>query len=349
MRFVVGLVSLASAAASGECEHFQVASGDGSISDVFSIKLDKPVAELAYCSRVWPNENPELAVFPSPPGCLIFGKSGAFGRDDQLPMHLPGGRQVYYVPEREIGGVTGHLMQPPDVFKCSQIFSRIITGDRTVVVGENCSLTQGECKPPVRLNATSTCTVEEEGTEFLEPTGWHRTLGANLHADFKYTAFQWLPRQFFSEPDELNRKTKGKAASTSLDINIENPSMISPPQVVEVRAFPIQAHARVNPPRRGQTHFTVYIPKAVWMVEDKIKSCAVERLDLADKLRLPQSMRLGFADGKRLIRTKTVKGGNYATTEIPTGDPDDLFVAVLTTAATATVGALAIIISSLRK
>lgn len=349
MRLVLGLLVVGVSQARGNetCKHFQVTTPSGSVSDVISVKLDKPVNEQVYCSRIWPNENPELAVFPSPPGCLIFNRTTPLG--DQLPMALPDGGKVFFAPEREIGSIAGHLIHPPDVFKCDQVFGRVITGDRTIVLGEKCVAKTVQCPEPVRINSTANCEIEEESTEFLEATGWHRTLGASLHADFRHVAFQWLPRQFFAEPDELTRKIPGKANSTSTDINIENPSMISPPQVVEVKAFPIPAHARVNPPARGQTHFTVYIPKAVWMVDEKVKNCAVERTRLADLLELPSSMRLGFAKGKLLVKTKTVKGGNYASTQIPTGDPEDLLGAVVTTAVTATVGALAIIISSLKK
>ena len=60
-------------------------------------------------------------------------------------------------------------------------------------------------------------------------------------------------------------------------------------------------------------------------------------------------MRLKFMDGFALLKTKVVKGGRYSSTEIPSGNPDDLFLAVVTSASTAVVGALAIIIASLRK
>jgi hypothetical protein len=328
-------------------KYLQIESGSN-VADVVVVELNEADPSKLHCSRVWPNEEPEFTLIPAPPGCLFFNTNDALGRDNQIPMKLTNGDLLHWVPEPELGV----SFPESDLFdirpiKCQRVLSKTITGDAMIVVGENC-VVPATCVAD-RRKATSTCDVEEESTTFLEPTGWHRNLGACLHADFKHIAYQWIPRQFFAEPDELVRRALKKSESVSVDINIEHPSLVSPPQVVQVDAFPFPVHARVNPPKRGETHFTVTVPRAVWMVPSKVNHCAVEGLHLASLVKLPQDMQLPFTEGKRLVRTKPIKGDSYASTDIPTGNPEDLQEAVLVTAVTATAGAVAIIVASLRK
>lgn len=331
--------------------HVRVYSKSGTV-DVISLDFTQPVPVSSHCTRVWPNDEPEFALIPSPPGCLFFGSDTPVGSDNQIPMKLPDGGKLHWIPEPEIASSLGNDMFDVSPVKCGRVLSKTVTGTRMIVVGERCEIPnyKKECDSKIRsFNATATCDIEEEATQFLEVSGWHRTLGAILHTDIKHVAFQWLPRQFFAEPDELDRKALNKSRSVSIDINIEHPSLISPPQIVQVLAFPFPAHARVNPPIRNQTHFTVQVPKAIWAVADTVDDCAVEKLRLGDLVRLPSFMNLAFMSKARLLSTKLVRGDSYARTDIPSGNPDDLQEAVLVTTVTATAGALAIIVASLRK
>ena len=70
----------------------------------------------------------------------------------------------------------------------------------------------------------------------------------------------------------------------------------------------------------------------------------VGRLKLSDVLGIEQ---LEFAVDKFLA--KTGRRGEYARTDIPSGDPDDLLMAVSVTAASAVTGFLAIVIASMQK
>lgn len=319
---------------------------------ILTYDYDEPTPLSSYCSRVWPNETPEIALFPSPPGCLFFGISSPIGSDGQLPMKLPGNRLIHWIPESEIRGSLDS--DPFDVTpaRCESVLSKITTESRLIVVGENC-VVPNSCtvhSPTSVYKSTATCAIEEEPTKLLEATGWHRTLGALLHGNFDHFAYQWLPRQFFAESDELDRKSWNKSHSVSIDVNIENPSLLSPPQLVKVNAFPFPAHARVNPPKRGETHFTVFIPKAIWAVLGDVSDCSIERVRLRDLIKLPDVMNIPDWDDMFLVRTKSVSGaGSYADTEIPSGNPEDLLETVAVTAVTATVGALAIIVASLSK
>jgi len=314
--------------------------------DVVVLTLEEPSPEVSHCTRVWPNEEPELALLPVPPGCLFFDIKTPIGKDNQVPMSMPGGRKLHWIPENELIDSLDYNPFKSDGVSCKRVLSKTISENKMIIVGEGCDV--GNCVKR-EVNATATCESEEEPTQFLESTGWHRNLGAMLHADFKHFAHQWLPRQFFAETDELDRKTQRKSQSITLEINIENPSLISPPQIVRVSAFPFPAHARVNPPKRGETHFSVHVPKAAWFVTEDVSDCSVEKLRLADLVKLPASLSLDIWKKVRLVRTRPVRGDAYAITDIPGGNPDDLLEAVAVTALTATAGALAIIVASLRK
>jgi hypothetical protein len=310
--------------------------------DVMVMDLGEPSKIKSHCSTFWPNDFPELTLVPSPPGCIVFDKTGEYL--NHLPMKLPGGKTLHWIPENEasVGAIDTYPV------RCNTLLSKTLTDTKLVVVGEGCTLNgPSDCPKAKEIRIARLCSIEEESTMLLQPTGWHRTLGSSLHFNHQAVAFQWLPRQFFAEPDELDRKAK--ASSVSLDINIENPSMVSPPQIVLVEQYPIQTHARVNPPSRDASHFTVWIPKAIWMTDKEAKSCAIPETTLNQHVKIPASMRFGFTEGLELIRTRMIKGDTYTSTTIPTGDPADLFVAVMTTAITAIAGALAIIIASTRK
>jgi hypothetical protein len=315
--------------------------------DVVVLDFPEPTPVDSHCSRVWPNEEPEIALFPAPPGCLFFGIPTVIGKDDQLPMKLPSGEFLHWIPEPELADSLD--IDPFDVkpLKCQRVLSKTVAESKMVVVGEGCDVPKS-CVAQ-QLNATATCEIEEEPTSFLESSGWHRNLGAMLHANFKHSALQWLPRQFFGEPDELDRKARRMSVSVSTEINIENPSLLAPPQLIKVSAFPFPAHARVNPPKVGETHFAVHVPKAIWVVNESVTDCSVEKLRLRDFVKLPKLMNLGVWDGLRLVRSRQVTGDSYAITNIPAGNPQDLAEAVAVTAVMATAGAIAIVVSSLKK
>ena len=322
-----------------------------SVYDVMTFDFPEPTPLDSYCSRIWPNEVPEISMFPVPPGCLFFGIPGPVGSDNQLPMKVEneGEKFVHWIPESELASSLDFDPFNIEPLKCDTVISKTTTESRLIVVGENC-IVGPSCRPTTSFNATATCEIEEESTEFLETSGWHRNLGALLHAGFENFALQWLPRHFFAEIDELERKTGTRSRSLAVDVNIENPSMISPPQLVRVDAFPIPVHARVNPPKKGETHFTVNIPKAIWLVPGGVSDCSVEKLKLVDLVKIPDIMKIPESDYAFLVKTKTVRGtGSYTTTEIPSGNPDDLLEAVAVTAVTATAGAIAIVVASLRK
>ena len=341
MRISVFACTVALATGSCPSDHYHVESAEGKTADVIVIDLAEPTPQFSHCSFSWPNEEPHLSLIPAPPGCLLFNSEG--GEGTHLPMHMPDGSLLHWIPENEV-------VSKIDTYpvSCARVISKTTTGDRTIVIGEDCLVSGAKsCPPPQILTATSTCTAEEESVHFLQETGWHRTLTASLHMDTPGVGFQWFPRQFLSEPDELARRAKAK--SVTQGINIEHPSLLSPPQIVRVDEYPIPAHARVNPPNRDQSHFTVWIPNTVWMVNEKIEDCAVEDLRLDQVVKLPQSMTFAFAKGMHLVRTKSLNGDKYTTTAIPNGNPDDLLVAVVATATTAIAGALSIIFASLRK
>jgi hypothetical protein len=262
-------------------------------------------------------------------------------------MHIPQQGYIRFIPENELLGVDDPYAI--NDISCARILSVTNTKTKRIIVGEKCSVSE-TCRKPKQFRASSSsCAVDEEPTEFLESAGWHRTLGASLHLETKRVAFQWLPRQFFADPDELSRKTHGKARSVSDSINIENPAWISPPQIVKVDRFPIPVHARVTPPKREELYFSSYIPKAIWAVPVGTTHCAVEKGNLANLVKLDNDMRLAFMEEFAVLRTSFHKGARYALAEIPSGNPDDVMLTVLITATTAVAGALAIIIASLRK
>lgn len=352
MRFITALVAAASTgdvfAAPCPSAHLQVKSADGSkkVTDVVVINQAEPIPRFEHCSTLNPNYYPDLTLIPSPPGCLYFGVNGLV-EGSHLPMKMPDGSLMHWVPETEYKKVISETKP----VTCSKVHSRTITGDKLIVIGDNCSVSGAkECPKPKLVDSKSTCALEEVVTGFEQPNGWHRTIRSVLVGGENMVALQWLPRQLFAETDELDRKAK--ASTVTLDINIENPSMISPPQIVQVDAWPIPVHARVNSPKRGETHFKVQLPSAVWFLTSKGQAgCATETLDLASLVGLPPNMRFGFTKGLRLIRTKDMQPEEHSSvfTSIPSGNPDDLLLAVVTTATTAVAGALAIIIASLRK
>lgn len=335
-------------------DYIKIASSEGSIqfdiviTDTTSSSLTNSGGSF-HCSRIWPNERPEIALIPSPPGCLFYGSSQNPEFNNHMPMHLVQDGHLRFIPENELENNDPFQIYDLD---CSRILSVTSSKTKRIVIGENCVIPDG-CRKARLFKASSSCAIDEVPTEFLESDGWHRNLMASLdsHADVRkpHVAFQWLPRQFFADPDELHRKTAGKAKSVSDSINIENPSLISPPQIVRVDQFPLPVHARVNPPKRGENHFTVNIPKAVWVAPVGSSHCAVEKGNLANLVKLDKEMRLSFMEGFTLVRTQLIKGSRYATTKIPTGNPDDLHLTVGVTAGAAIAGAVAIIISSLSK
>ena len=352
MRFTAALVAVASTGnvLSAPCPsaHLQVRSADGSqkLTDVVVINQADPIPRFEHCSTLNPNNHPDLTLIISPPGCLFFGVDGLV-EETHLPMKMSDDSLMHWVPATEYKKVISDTKP----VTCSKVHSRTTTGDKLIVIGENCSVSGAkECPKPKLIDSKSTCALGEVVTGFEQPTGWHRTIRSALVGGKDTVAFQWLPRQLFAETDELDRKAK--ATSVTLDVNIENPSIISPPQIVQVDAWPIPVHARVNPPKRGETHFKVQLPSAVWFLTAKGQAdCSTETLDLASFVGLPPNMRFGFTKGLRLIRTKDMHPEEHSSvfTTIPSGNPDDLLLAVVTTASSAVAGALAIIIASLRK
>lgn len=329
-------------------EHIRISSAQGGNESFDVIVTDPSSSDITHCSRIWPNEKPEIIIIPAPPGCLVYGMSAKkFRLNDHLPMHIPQQGYIRYIPENE-------LLDADDPFaindvSCARILSVTNTKTKRIIVGEKCSVSETCRKPRLFKASSSSCSVDEEPTEFLESAGQHRTLGASLHLETNRVAFQWLPRQFFADPDELARKTHGKATSVTDSINIENPAWISPPQIVKVDRFPLPVHARVTPPKRGELFFTSYIPKAVWAVPVGTNHCAVEKGNLANLVKLDNDLRLSFMEDFAILRTSFLKGARHSSAEIPSGNPDDVMLTVLITATTAVAGALAIIIASLRK
>ena len=354
--------------AATQCSHYNITSGSfpGGV-DVFMFTL-KDIADssdVVHCSTVWPNEHPEIAVYPVPPGCMRMNpRAGrALNVSNTMKINNELGRvvNVEWTPEWEFpsdphwGSDPARRMSIPiGNVMCEKFYSKTTFGatGRVIVVGEGCSWVHRDaCKFLGEHRSTSTCTRSTETTRFVQPTGFHRTLYASISANGKdsYDGFQWLPRQWFAEIDELERKTLNMSESVSWDVNIENPSAISPAQVIMVRDYPIPVHSRVNPPLKdgAQTHLTVKIPDAIWMTTGReVRDCAVENVKLIDLAKVAQNYRFQFAQGRNLVRTKSDGSEREVSVQVPTGKSEDLFQVVCVTAITAVAGALTIVFAS---
>ena len=332
---------------------------------MFTSKDLQDTSDVVYCSTVWPNENPELAVYPVPPGCMRLNPRDGMVLNTTNSMKINNelGRvvNVEWTPEWEFGpdprwgsDPARRLSMPIGNVLCNKYYSKTTfwASGSVIVVGEGCAWVHRDaCKFLGEQKSTSTCSKDAQTTRFVQPTGFHRTLFASISGNghHSYDAFQWLPRQWFAETDELERKTLNMSESVSWDVNIENPSAISPAQVILVRDYPIPVHSRVNPPLKdgAQTHLTVKIPDAVWMSTAKAgKDCAVEKIKVADLAKVAPNYRLQFAQGRYLVRTKSDRNERETSVRVPTGKSEDLFQVVCVTAITAVAGAAAIVLAS---
>ena len=344
MRFMVWALT-GSVTATCTTERTVIKTADKRQIDMIAVTQQNRGGGVVHCSAIWPNEDPELALYPVPPGCLYIGVDASIAPKNAVAMKT-GSQEIYWVPESEYPNFK--IASFP--VTCDSVISRTNVGSKSIIIGEGCFHTGSSkgCGKPEKVSTSISCALDElDIVTFGQDAGWHRTL-VNAAVDTpSAVGYQWLPRQMFAEPDELTRK-KAQAHSVTENINIENPSLISPPQILQVRKYPVPVHARVNPPKNGESHFTVNIPKTVWMVDEDEPSCAVGTLNLADLAGIPSEFRLGFVQGKRLLKTINPRG-TYAVTQIPSGNPQDLFLAVVTTATTAVAGALAIILAAMRK
>jgi hypothetical protein len=291
-----------------------------------------------------------------PPGCLSVYRDnpGSNVPNDVMKIKNELDKWIYlrWVPESDIHDLEGTRLPETELASCAKIYSKTFLpkAGATVIVGESCNPTyRGTCTAVGSIHSSSHCPVKTGKVVFGQSTGFHRTLNSSVvlnHGEENVVGYQWLPKQIFSEPDELDRKLHAKAKSISSDINIENPSAISPPQIVESSKFPIPVHSRVNAPlvRATDTHYNVKVPQTVWMSTPG--ACSGETVKLADSAGIPKEARFKFALDKVLLRTDSGKA-HYAETQIPTGKAQDLMLAVIVTAVTATSGALAIFLASI--
>ena len=361
-------------------EHIRIVGQYRTVS-VFTINQNNRGGGVVHCSNVWPNEEPEFAIYPNPPGCLFINVDESIAPNNVLKTDL--GQQGGYLyfqsehdwPEFKIASFP---------VKCESVISRTNFAKKSVIIGENCyypGTETGCASPKVAGTHTSTCVLSESPDfAFGEATGWHRTLTGTIPEDVK--GYAWLPPSMFADPDELSRQSNGRKhthvdthehahehghehAHTHVDkhthahthkhsrrnksvsrrVNIENPTVESPRQIVVVGRYPLPVHARVNPPTAGKTHTMVQIPEPVYAT--RADACWVEKLEIASLIGVPIEHRLTFMKNRALIRTGK-KLQHYAITKIPCGNPDDLLIAVVTTALSATIGALAIVIASKR-
>jgi len=355
---------------STSCSHYNVTSGahPGGV-DMYMFKSDRVMdpSDVVHCTTLWPNQDPELAVYPVPPGCMRLNpRAGkALNVSNTLKINNELGRLVHveWTPEWEFpndpewgdqADPAQRMSIPVGKVLCEKYYSKTTFGSsgRVIVVGEGCAwMHRDACKFLGEKKSSSTCARSSENTHFMQPTGFHRTLFASIsgNARHSYDAFQWLPRQWFAEIDELERKTLNMSQSVSWDVNIENPSAISPAQVILVRDYPIPVHSRVNPPLKdgSKTHFVVKIPDAIWMTAGKAeKDCAVETIKLIDLAQVAEQHRLQFARGRNLVRTKSDVSERQVSVLVPTGKSEDLFQVVSVTAVTAIIGAAVIVLAS---
>ena len=368
-RLVFAAVCVTTIYAQPACTHYNVTSVShpGGV-DVFTFKSShvQDTSDVVHCTTVWPNEDPALAMYPIPPGCMRLNpRDGmALNVSNAMKVHNELGRLVHveWTPEWEFpdhpnwGSDAAHRMSiPGSNVMCETYYSKTTLGStgQTVIVGKGCNwIHRDACKFLGALRSTSSCSRKTEITRFLEATGFHRTLLASIgkNGPNKYEAVQWLPRQWFAETDELERKTRNMSHSISFDVNIENPSAVSPAQIVWVKEFPIPVHSRVNPPLKNatQTHFVTKIPDAVWMsVHKGVDDCAVERMRLSESLKIPSQYLLQFSRDHYLVRTQNPGTERYIPALIPTGKTDDLLQVVAITAISAITGALTIVLASI--
>ena len=331
---------------------------------IFTSQNLEDVSDVVHCTTIWPNESPELAVYPVPPGCMRINPRNGRGLNVSNAMKIENelGRSVYveWTPEWEFENHTGsdparRMSIPVSPVLCKKHYSKTTFGStgRVIIVGENCAWVHRDaCNFLGVVRSSTTCAQTNENTHFLQPTGFHRSLYASISGNGRhsYDAIQWLPRQWFAEVDELERKTVNMSESLSRDVNIENPSAIAPAQVILVRDYPIPVHSRVNPPLKNGTltHTLIQIPDAVWMSSEDAaqKDCSFEAVRLSDKAKVPPQHRLMFAKTRALVRTKSSGADRYVNVLVPTGKSEDLLRVVAITAFTAVGGALAIILAS---
>lgn len=337
----------------GTCpfEHSLIMGPNKKIVDVIVLSQNNKGGGLIHCSSIWPNDEPEAALFPVPPGCLYVNVDAAVAPQGAVAMQVSDDERIFWVPESEYAS----FQIAPFPTKCHRVFSRTNFENKSVIIGEGCiysGSTKGCGKPKVLAKSEALCAEPNfvNPLSFGESSGWHRTLTSDhISAGIEAVGFQWIPREMFADPDELGRmKTKNAAFSISKNINIENASLISPPQVVQVNAFPWPLHARVNPPKLGSSHKEVKIPTTIWMTRSDSR-CSVETLNLPQLLGIPSSLGLSFTQGYSLFRISPDDTPKYATTRIPSGNPEDLFLAVVTTATSAIAGAISIVVASLRR
>ncbi len=284
-----------------------------------------------HCSTIWPNEYPHLALYPSPPGCVVGSVDGGMVLPEE-PFRL------HWADQQLEGGLRS------DEVQCAKTISRTVYGTVEVVIGEQCVVDGGvRCAiNETPLQPTATCSIEKEPIRFEQETGFHRSMtGDDSHEGL--VGLQWLPREFFAEIDELERKTPSTAVSISREVNIEHPSEFSPAQLLRISKFPYPLHARVNQPNTENPFFRVRIPDSIWMADPGVKNCQVEQLKLRDLVtELPK---FSFENDKVLVRIRPLPN-HWAQTDIPVGNPDDLKLAALTAAVTATSGLVAIVLAA---
>jgi hypothetical protein len=366
---VFPILCVASIKAETACTHYNVTSiPDPNGVDVFTFKSShiQDTSDVVHCTTVWPNDEPGLAMYPIPPGCMRLNpRNGmAFNVSNAMKVYNELGRLVHveWTPEWEFpdhphwGPDAAHRMSiPVSNVMCEKYYSRTTLGatGQTVIVGKGCTwMHRDACKFLGQIHSTSTCSRNTETGRLIEATGFHRTLAAsiNTHGRQKYAAWQWLPRQWFAETDELERRTRNMSRSISFEVNIENPSAVSPAQLVWVKEYPIPVHSRVNPPLKdaSQTHFVTKIPDPVWMtVDNSGDDCAVETNRLSDLVKIPPQYLFQFSKDQYLVRTKNEGTERYFPAVIPTGKSDDLFQVVVITAVSAMGGALGIVLASI--
>ena len=340
-------IFFAIASASCPYEHSLVSGPSGETFDLIVLSQRNVGGGVVHCSAVWPNEDPHLSLFPMPPGCMYINVGPEARPKGSVAMSTDSVKSIYWVPETEYPDFK--ISSFP--VKCDRVVSRTNYELKTAILGKNCyySGTATNCGRPKQLDKTYCDTLEGEGADFqgfeLDEVhgGQHRELLGTVPQQNGVEGFLWLPMYFFADPDELDRKG-GSNKSVSTHINIENPVAISPPQIVQVRSFPVQIHSRVNRPINTTSHTKVQIPKPIWTADRG--TCTY--IDLVDVLGIPMEHRPKFGNGAVMkIHKKGTR--KYATTYIPTGNTDDLFQAVVITATSAIIGALAIIAAATRK
>jgi hypothetical protein len=153
---LVSIIAVVCGGAHAKCTKFSVSDTKDEIHDVIVLSNEEP-SVFIHCSRIWPNEQPHLAVYPAPPGCLFDNSEHGMWLDGETV-------RLDWLGETDDGIVMDEWLNTHGLsVACESVVSRTSSGLYTVLVGKGCNGNACDTHAET-LRATATCELERQVT-----------------------------------------------------------------------------------------------------------------------------------------------------------------------------------------